>query len=54
MRFTYYQVFTQRPEDEDTKLPRKIWTFLEKITVYYFYVSTNSRPFEGGPRENRK
>ena len=29
---------------------KKTWTFLEKIMLYYFYVSTNCRPFEEGPR----
>ena len=32
------QIFTRRHEDEEAKLPRKIWAFLEKM-LYYCYVS---------------
>ena len=32
--------FTTRHEDEEAKLPQKIWAFLEKLMFYYFFVST--------------
>ena len=41
IRATLNQFFTQRHEDQEAKLPQKIWAFLEKIMIYYFYVSTN-------------
>ena len=42
-----YSFFTRRHEDEEAKLLRKTWTFLEKILIYHFYVSTNCESFEG-------
>ena len=36
--------------DKEAKLRQKTWTFLEKILIYYFYVSTNCGSVERGPR----
>ena len=40
MRAALNQFFSKGHEDKEAKLPRKIWAFLEKIMIYYFYIST--------------
>ena len=55
MRAALNQLFTQRYEDEEAKLRRKIETRYEEIMIYYFYVFTNCGPLkgEGGAWANR-
>ena len=50
MRAALNQFSTQRHENEEAKFPRKIWAFLEKKKIYYFYVSSNVDLWKGGPQ----
>ena len=50
MRATLNQFFTRHHDNEEAKLPRKIWAFLEKNNHLLFLRFRNCEPFEECPR----
>ena len=53
MRAAAIQFFT-RPHKDEEKLQRKIWAFLEKIMIHYFYISTIVSLSKGSSGTKRK